>query len=232
MPRGNSVSDIRCGNIEMSSNRVIRMIGFHSAPSEDDELHYFGEFSKAVPRRQAADVIFSDEIEQLHVGLALAECLDCVDGIRGRRTAEFHRIEDKTRFVSDRTTQHFQTDIGCRQLLIQFVGRSGSRNKDHGFKIKRFEGFARQNQVTVVDRIEGTTEDADLFQAKHLFGNARAALCPMWLEEARPRQNGTARIWSGHSYDNRYAFVDIAEKIQLAQACRQTKLLRLRRCAD
>ena len=65
----------------MSSNRAIRMFGFHSAASKDDELHHFGKFSKALPSREAADVIFSDEIEELRVWLALAERLDRVDGI-------------------------------------------------------------------------------------------------------------------------------------------------------
>ena len=161
----------------MASNRAIRMFGFHTATSEDDELHHFGEFSEAVPRREAADVVFSDEIEQLRVRLALAERLDCVDGIGWRRTPEFHRIESKTRLAFDRSAQHFQTDIGRRQLLIQFVGRSGSRNKDNCFKVERFERCARQNQMTVMDRIEGATEDADLFQAKRLFCTADTALC-------------------------------------------------------
>jgi len=148
----------------MSSNRAIWMFGFHTAASEDDELHHLGKFSKAVPGREAADVVFSYEIEELCVRLALTERLDRIDGIGWGRTPEFHRIEDKIRLASDCSAQHFQTDIGCRQLLLQFVGRSGSRNKDNGFKLERFECFARQNQVTVVDRIEGATEDASLFQ--------------------------------------------------------------------
>ena len=65
----------------MASNYAIRIFGFHTATSKDDELHHFGKFSKTVPRREAADVIFSDEIEELCVRLALAERLDCVDGI-------------------------------------------------------------------------------------------------------------------------------------------------------
>ena len=172
----------------MSSNRAIRVFGFHSAAIEHDELHHFGEFSKTVPRREAADVVFSDEIEQLRVRLALAERLDCVDGIGRRRTLEFHRIESKTRLAFDRSAQHFQTDIGCRELLIQFVGRSGGRNKDNCFEIERFEGFARQNQVTVMDRIEGATEDADLFQAKRLFGTVATALCRrVWVNRCLDR---------------------------------------------
>jgi len=172
----------------MSSNRAIRVFRFHTAASEDDELHHFGEFGKAVPRREAADVVFSDEIEQLQVRLALAERLDCVDGIGWRRTPEFDLIESKTRLAPDRSAQHFQTDIGRRQLLIHFVGRSGSRNKDNGFKVERFECFTRQNQVTVMDRIEGATEDADLFQAKRLFCTGATALCRrVWVNRCLNR---------------------------------------------
>ena len=65
----------------MSANCAIWMFGFQTAPNKDHELHHFGKFSKTVPRREAADVIFSDEIEELCVRLALAERLDCVDGI-------------------------------------------------------------------------------------------------------------------------------------------------------
>jgi hypothetical protein len=175
----------------MSSNRAIWVFGFHIAATEDDELDHFGEFSKAVPRCETADVVFSDEVEQLHVWLALAERLDCVDGIGRRRTPEFHRIEFKTRLGFDRSAQHFQTDIGCRELLIQFVGRSCGRNKDDCFEIERFDCFTRQNQMTVMDRIEGATEDADLFQAKRLFGTPGTALCRgVWLNRCldRPRR--------------------------------------------
>ena len=79
--------------------------------------------------------------------------------------------------ASDCSAQHFQTDIGCRQLLIQFMGRSGCGNEDDSFELEHFECFARQNQVTMVDRIEGTTEDADLFQTKRLFCHASTVHC-------------------------------------------------------
>jgi hypothetical protein len=196
----------------MSSNRAIRVFGFHSAAIKDDELHHFGEFSKTVPCREAADVVLSDEIEQLSVRLALAERLDCVDGIGRRRTLEFHRIESKTRLAFDRSAQHFQTDIGCRELLIQLVGRSGGLNKDNFFEIERFECVARQNQVSVMDRIEGATEDADLFQAKRLFCTA-TALCRVsnivliqfrlcrGADQERPDRNGQAFFVSGGKHE-------------------------------
>lgn len=171
----------------MSSNRAIRVLGFHSAAIEDDELHHFREFSKTVPRREAAHVVCSDEIEQLHVRLALAECLDCVDGIGRRRTLEFHRIESKTRLAFDRRAQHFQANIGRRELLIQSMRRSAGRNKNHRVETQRFARFTRQNQMTVMDRIEGATEDADLFQAKRLFGTMTTALC--------------RRFWVNRSFD-------------------------------
>lgn len=184
MPRGNPVSDIRRGNIQMPSNRAIGVFGFHSAAIEHDELHHSGEFSKTMPRREAADVVFSDEIEQLHVRLALAERLDCLDGVGWRRTLKFHWIESKTRFAFDRGAQHFQTDIRRRELLIQFMRGSSGRDKDNFFEIERFERVARQNQMSVMDRVESAAKDADLFQAKRLFGTVAAALC------RRVRANG------------------------------------------
>ena len=60
------------------------MFGFHAAAIEHDELHHFGEFSKAVPRCEAAHVVFSNEKEHLRVRLALAERRDCVEGIGWR----------------------------------------------------------------------------------------------------------------------------------------------------
>ncbi len=76
----------------MSPNRAIWVFGFHFAASEYDELHHFGEFSKTVPRPEAVDVVFSDEMEQFRVRLASAKRLDCVDGIGRRSTPEFHWI--------------------------------------------------------------------------------------------------------------------------------------------
>ena len=165
-----------------------------------------------MPRREAADVVFSDEIEQLRVRLALTERFDCVDGIGGRRTLEFHRIEFKTRLAFDRSAQHFQTGIGCRELLIQFMGRSGGRNKDNCFEIERFERIARQYQVPVMDRVERPAEDADLFQAKRLFGTVAAAFCRQVrvngrLDRSGPRfsprddRNGQAFFVSGSKHE-------------------------------
>ena len=50
------------------------------------------------------------------------------------------------------------------------MGRRCRGNKDDCFQLKRFERFARQNQVTMVNRIESATEDANLFQAMKRMG--------------------------------------------------------------
>ena len=147
----------------MSPNRAIRVLGFLSAAIQDDELHHLGKFSKTVPRLEAAHVVFPDEIKQFRFRLALAERFDRFNGVGRCRTLEFHRIESKTRLAFDRGAQHFQTNIGWCELLLQFVRRRGGRDKDNFFEVEGFERIPRQNQVSVMDRIEGATENADFF---------------------------------------------------------------------
>lgn len=163
-PAGNRVSDIRRRNVQRPSNRAIGVFGLLSGAIEHDELHHLGKFRKTVPSRQAAHIVFSDEEEQFRVRLALPERLDGVDGIGGRWALEFHRIALEARLACDRRAHHFQTGIGRRELLLQFMRRSSSRDKDHFLELERFERVTRQNQMSVMDRIEGAAENADLFQ--------------------------------------------------------------------
>jgi hypothetical protein len=137
------------------------MFGFHAAPAEHYELHHSGQLCETMPCREAGKVVVTDEVEELPGRVAVKECFSCVDGVGRGRTMEIHRIAFETGLGLKCRAQHFKTNLRDRESLMQFVGRSGGRNKKHLVKKQRFPRFTRQNQMTVMNRIEGAAEDAD-----------------------------------------------------------------------
>ena len=53
-----------------------------------------------------------------------------------------------------------------RGLLLQFVGRERGRNEDYAVELQRFGRIARQDQMPVMNWIEGDAEDTELFQMR------------------------------------------------------------------
>ena len=64
---------ICCRNIQLPSNRRIRVFGFHTAPVEHNELHQFREFIKTMPRFKPRHVVLADQVEKLGGRVAKAE---------------------------------------------------------------------------------------------------------------------------------------------------------------
>jgi len=140
------------------------MFGFHTTPIEDDELDQAGKVVKTVPRLEVGDVIFSDQKKKLRGRVAEAEQFRGVDRIRRRRPLELHFVQLKPRLALKRSLQHFQTNLGRRQLPVDFVGRSRRGNEEEPVEPECFNRLLSQDQMPVMDRIECSTKDANSFQ--------------------------------------------------------------------
>ena len=140
------------------------MFGFSAGAIEHHKLHHFREFVETMPRRQARNIVFADQIEKFSGRLVKTEHLYGLDRIGRRRALQFHFIQQKFRFILKRDAQHFQTDLGRTQLPLEFVRRGGGRHENQFVEPECFNRLTRQDQVPVMDRIECSAEDGNPFQ--------------------------------------------------------------------
>src|SRR5688572_9542385 len=146
----------------MAADRRIRVGSVQPAAVQDHELHQLRQLREAMPGRQAGDVVFADEKKKFGVWFALAKRLRGIDRVGWRRAFQFERIDGEVRVAFDRGAQHLQANGGRRRLLLQLVGRKRGRNENQARELQRFDRFAGQDQVPMVNRIESAAEDADL----------------------------------------------------------------------
>ena len=152
------------------------MGGVQPAAIQNNELDQSRQLGKAMPGRQAADVVFADQIDEFSAGLALTKCFHGLDRVRRRRTLQLQGVESETRFAFYRRAQHLQPDSRRRRFPLEFVGRERGRNEEHAVEFQRFDRIARQDQMPVMNRIESAAEDADLFQAILFVATALVAV--------------------------------------------------------
>ena len=148
----------------MPSNSWIRVFGCDTTPIKHNELHHFRELVETVPRGKPRDVVLADEKEKLGGWVAKAQYFGGVHGIGRRGALEFQIIALKARFSFDRSAQHFQTNIRRRSAKIDLMWGPRGRNEDQLVKTKCFDCFASEDQMPVMDRIEGSAENANSFQ--------------------------------------------------------------------
>ena len=117
-----------------------------------------------MPAGQARDIIFADQNEKLRGWLAFAEGCHGVDRVGRRWPLQLHPIESKKRLAFNRSAQHFQTNVSCCRLPIQLVRGEGGRDENQCLELQLLGGIAREEQVSVMNRIEGAAEDTNLFQ--------------------------------------------------------------------
>jgi hypothetical protein len=86
-----------------------------------------------------------------------------VDRVRGRVALQFTIVDLKQRFAVDGTAQHLQARFRGGHGGV-FVRRNAGRHKNDSFEREFFQSKARQNQVGMMNRVEGTAVNADLLQ--------------------------------------------------------------------
>ncbi len=162
-PGGNPVSDIRRGNIQMpleSSDKGVRF------SRRCDRARRTAPFSK-VRRNDATSAggqrCLRRSNRKIRRSARETGALPRFDRIGRRRAPQFHSSSRKSRFTFNRSAQHFQADIGAARASLEFVRRSGGRDKITLSSSKCFDRLTRQDQMPVMDRIECSAEDANSF---------------------------------------------------------------------
>ena len=160
----NPVSDFGRRNVDVATDRRERMFCFQPGAIEDGELDHLRKVGEAMPGREPRDVVFTDQIDEFRVRLAIAQRFHSFDGIGRRGPFQFQRVEAESRLAFDRGAQHFHASVGGRRRLVELVRRNRGGNEKQFVDLQLFDSVTRENQMTVVDWIKRAAEDADLFQ--------------------------------------------------------------------
>ena len=127
-----------------------------------------------MPARQVRQVVFADEKEEFRVFSLRAQLFHGLDGIGWRRAIEFQPRGRKALFVRDRRVEHLPAHCCAGRRVAGLMRRLRGQNKDHFRETEGLERFAREDQMSVVDRIETAAVDADLFQTESVEQILRA----------------------------------------------------------
>src|SRR6266496_1827863 len=96
----------------------------------------------------------------LRVTYPSPDFFDCIDRVGWWRATQFAVVQFKSGFIFDCSPHHGQPHLpACGRRT--FERRSRRRNQDHLFESEQLTRFARENQMSMMYRIEGTTVNAD-----------------------------------------------------------------------
>ena len=144
------------------------------SPIENRELHHFRKIVETAPGGKLRDIVFADQANELRVWLATAERFDCLDGVRRRRPLELQSIETKSRLALNCRPQHFHASIGPSWRPSQLVRRESSGDENQVVELQLLDRVPREDQMPMVDGIEGPAEDADLLSQRNLVSQFEA----------------------------------------------------------
>jgi hypothetical protein len=87
--------------------------------------------------------------------------------------SSFHQRRDKVRVIGARQGYHSEAVRKRRQVLLQFVGRAAGRNEMDFVKVKAAVRRARDSQVAIVNRIEGSAKEGNAARVMFYGGAMR-----------------------------------------------------------
>ena len=101
-------------------------------------------------------MILANQKEQLIGRIALPVYARRVDRVRWSTALDFQGVQRETRFVFDRQPDHTEPMRCTACRVVGFERRLGRRNEDYLLELELLKGLASEDQVAMVNRIEGT----------------------------------------------------------------------------
>src|SRR5205814_9092096 len=92
----------------------------------------------------------------------------CLDGVRGRRTIDLQPGSGEAVLVNDRGGERLPSQRGAGRRQGCFVRRLRRQDKDYLTKVKDLPRLAREDEMSMMNRIEGSAIDADLLQTRSI----------------------------------------------------------------
>lgn len=165
--------------------------------AEDHEVYQLAQFLHPVPGVQGRDIVLADEVEQFGVRRQLdAQFQDGVDGEGRAGAVQFAVVERETFFARERRGEHGQTlGAGRARRAAQLVRRHGGRDENQMVQGKGLDRVAPEDQVSVVDRVEGAAVEADSLWLGRCHGCSPPDAGSAGLRGERPQHSGNSGVF-------------------------------------
>jgi|GEM_PF-56740 len=151
------------------------------APREHHEGHQRAQRRNVLPCAQRRKVVLAEKIKNLRFRVDLLHFAGGIDCERGAFADDLAVAPGEPGFPGDRCGHHFRAQLrGCGRAL-QLVRRDPCGDKNHAVEPKSFECFASENQVSVVDRIEAASVEAEFAEWNHLDSGTK-----IWFPRCMP----------------------------------------------
>jgi hypothetical protein len=102
-----------------------------------------------------------EQQNQLGIGMTLPQILQGMDGVRRSGALQLARFQSEGRISGYRQGQHGGSVLGGAAVPALFERLLPGRHEAKGVQTQGFDRYLRDNQVSVMNRIERSTEEAD-----------------------------------------------------------------------
>lgn len=121
-----------------------------------------------LPCVERGEVVLAEKIKDFRPGVPRAHFPHGIDRERGTFAPDLAVAPFEPGLAGNRGGHHFAAQFRWRGRTRQLVRGDARGNKNHTVEPERLEGFARENQVPVVDRIEAAPVEAEFAEWNHL----------------------------------------------------------------
>src|SRR5882724_12525266 len=141
------------------------MWGLFAGPVENHEANHLLQLGEAMPPAQLLNVVFTNQAVDGRIAFASANSLNRIDRVRRRRPQQLAFIHFKLLLAFDRRLQHCQSYFAARDRSGLLERGNRRWHQDDFVELERFNRFACENKMRVMDWVEGAAIDRDLLQS-------------------------------------------------------------------
>ena len=159
---GNAIPDIRRRNIHISRDHWETAFVGKPTPSQHNEAHQPPQNFDFLPSSQIRHIVLTDEIKKTRTRKSRNHESRRIHRERRSGLFRFASIAEKTLHTLDSCLHHLATQGGGHRRTIQLVGRDICGDENDTLEAEFFHRIPRQDEMSVVDRIEASAKQSDV----------------------------------------------------------------------
>ncbi len=150
------------------------------AAVDGDDAGQFTDTFGLVPVDEVIDRVGSEQQKQFAFGAVAGDRIECVDGEGCAWPVDFDAADDQLRVPGGRQFEHIDSGVGVGHLLGVLVRRRATGHQPDGIQSELFTAFGHEDEVSVVDRVERTSVDAQ-FHVSLVRVSSRSCEAVFWF---------------------------------------------------
>jgi hypothetical protein len=155
-PLRNPQANLGGGDIDPARNPKELMCGRVIAALENDEADELLQVFDPTPGMKLPDVVLTDEVKELGVGMIATNQLNGVDGKTWSSAFDFRVVDRKRVFIRKRSVSQLKANLRIGWDGLEFVRGKESGDKNDVIERELIGGLASEDQMPVMNGIEGS----------------------------------------------------------------------------